>query len=89
MRISTKLGLFFTSISAFLYATKHITAAIMVMNVNTATTNYYDGAYESIGIGITIWTVLSFILACGFFIHSLWTLSQKNSTKNSPTDLSS
>lgn len=56
------LGCFFTAIAAFLYATKHITAAIMSAHINSPDVTYFTGAYELIGFGITFWTVFSLLL---------------------------
>ncbi|WP_077620514.1 hypothetical protein [Bacillus sinesaloumensis] len=49
------VGCFFIAVSAFLYATKHITAAIMSSNINSPDVNYYEGAYKIVGFGINFW----------------------------------
>lgn len=67
-----KIGLTLLSISAFLYATKHITAAIMITNMNNERVNYFDGGYEAVGWGITIWTTLSCITGLLFFLIGIW-----------------
>ncbi|MGD6830807.1 hypothetical protein ACQCT5_01500 [Sutcliffiella halmapala] len=55
-KTTAAIGCFFIMIAAFLYVPKHITAAIMISNINSAKTNYFDGGYESISTGITYWT---------------------------------
>ena len=62
-----KISSFFIGIAAFLYATKHITAAIISSNMNTERANYYDGAYDAVGFGITFWTIFSLIIGVVFF----------------------
>ncbi|MED1600468.1 hypothetical protein BTR22_03315 [Alkalihalophilus pseudofirmus] len=56
------LGCFFIAVSAFLYASKHMTAALMVMNLNSTEANYFDGGYASISTGISFWTGLSLLV---------------------------
>ncbi|ADC49571.1 hypothetical protein BpOF4_07565 [Alkalihalophilus pseudofirmus OF4] len=56
------LGCFFIAVSAFLYASKHMTAAMMVMNLNSTEANYFDGGYSSISTGISFWTGLSLLM---------------------------
>jgi hypothetical protein len=56
------LGCFFIAVSAFLYASKHMTAAMMVMNLNSTEANYFDGGYSSISTGISFWTGLSLLV---------------------------
>ena len=55
----TALGCFFIAIAAFLYVSKHLTAALMTAYINTPDVTYYEGAYDLIGFGMTFWTLLS------------------------------
>lgn len=66
-----KISFFFIGVSAFLYATKHITAAIMSSNMNNVQANYYEGAYDIVGLGITFWTGISLLTGLGFFITAI------------------
>lgn len=59
--IQVFVGCFFLAISAFLYATKHITAAIISSNINSPSVNYYEGALDLVGAGITFWTITSLV----------------------------
>lgn len=68
----TALGCFFIVIAAFLYATKHITAAIISTNINTPDVNYYEGAYDLIGFGMTFWTLLSFLAGILILLIGIW-----------------
>ncbi|OHR71541.1 hypothetical protein HMPREF3291_24275 [Bacillus sp. HMSC76G11] len=61
MNNSSKIGLFFIAVAAFLYAAKHLTAAVMISNINSVNTNYFGGGYDSIETGITIWTAAALI----------------------------
>lgn len=67
----TAIGCFFISIAAFLYAVKHITAAIMTSSINSPDVNYYGGGYQSIGGGITFWMVMSLIVGIVFFVTGI------------------
>lgn len=73
----TALGCFFVAIAAFLYATKHITAAIMTSQVNSAEVNYFQGGYDSIGFGSTFWMVLSLVVGLLFLIIGIGPAFQK------------
>ncbi|WP_235822750.1 hypothetical protein [Cytobacillus massiliigabonensis] len=68
----TALGCFFIAIAAFLYAAKHITAAIISAYINTPDVNYYEGAYELIGFGMTFWTLLSLLAGILFLLIGIW-----------------
>lgn len=68
MNEKTKIGCFFLAVAAFLYASKHITAALIVLNINSAQVNYFEGGYNYIKTGITFWTTTSFLLGAIFFI---------------------
>ena len=68
----TIVGCFFISIAAFLYAVKHITAAIMTAYINTPDVNFFDGGYQSIGFGITFWIFASFLLGMILLIRGMW-----------------
>lgn len=64
----TAIGCFFIAIAAFLYAVKHITAAIMTAQINSPNVSYYGGGYQSIGGGITFWMVMSLMVGIVFFV---------------------
>jgi hypothetical protein len=66
------VGCFFIAIAAFLYATKHITAAIISVNVNTPNANYYEGAYKIIGFGMSFWIFAALLTGIIFLLISLW-----------------
>jgi hypothetical protein len=68
----TALGCFFIAIAAFLYATKHITAALMSAYINTPDVNYYEGSYELIGFGMTFWILLSLLAGILFLLIGIW-----------------
>lgn len=73
------MGCFFIAISAFLYATKHITAAIMISYMNNPDVNYFRGGYDAVGFGITFWIVFSFLAGVSFLLGALWPLiKQRN-----------
>lgn len=83
------LGCFFIAVSAFLYASKHMTAAIMVMNLNSTEANYFDGGYSSISTGISFWTGLSLLVGITLLLLDWFPaikgfLKQKNSQKIKP-----
>lgn len=71
-RIKATIGCFFIAIAAFLYATKHITAAIMTSQINQPDVNYFGGGYNSIGFGITFWTVISLLIGIVFLVIDFW-----------------
>lgn len=71
MNTNTKLGCFFLGLAAFLYSTKHLTAAIMVTNINTHNANYFDGGYDAVKTGITLWIGLSFLVGLTFFVSGI------------------
>lgn len=70
-KTTAAIGCFFIMIASFLYAAKHITAAIMISNINSVKTNYFDGGYESISTGITYWTGGALFLGLVFLIGSV------------------
>jgi hypothetical protein len=70
-KTTAAIGCFFIMIASFLYAAKHITAAIMISNINSTKTNYFDGGYESISTGITYWAGGSLLLGLVFLIGSV------------------
>ncbi|WP_417897958.1 hypothetical protein ABN702_17030 [Bacillus haimaensis] len=70
-KTTAAIGCFFIMIAAFLYAAKHITTAIMISNINSAKTNYFDGVYESISTGITYWTGGAMFLGLVFLFGSV------------------
>ncbi|MED3572837.1 hypothetical protein [Cytobacillus praedii] len=81
------LGCFFIAIAAFLYAAKHITAALMSAYINTPDVTYYEGAYDLIGFGMTFWIMLSLFAGLLFLFIGLWPsikglLQVKNPTSN-------
>ncbi|WP_453991823.1 hypothetical protein [Bacillus nitroreducens] len=61
-QLKALVGCFFIGVSAFLYATKHITAAIISSNINRPDVNYYEGAYKIVGFGINFWIVASLLI---------------------------
>ena len=67
----TTIGCFFIAIAAFLYAVKHITAAIMTAPINSPEVNYFGGGYQSIGFGITFWMVVSLIVGIVFLASGI------------------
>ena len=73
-KIFIALGCFFITISTFLYATKHITAAIMSSNINNTKANYYEGSYELVGFGMSFWIGISLIIGIIFLIGGLWSV---------------
>lgn len=79
----TAVGCFFFAISAFLYASKHITAAIMTSYINTPEVTYFEGAHPIIGFGMVFWIAASFLAGMVFFLVGLWPCVQKQvHTKN-------
>jgi len=70
-KTTAAIGCFFIMIASFLYAAKHITAAIMISNINSVKTNYFDGGYESISTGITYWTGGALFLGVVFLCLSV------------------
>ena len=76
-------GCFFIAIAAFLYAAKHITAAIMTAEINSPEVNYFQGGYETIGFGMTFWMILSLIIGIVGVISGIWPMfQQKTPLKN-------
>ncbi|MCC3358538.1 hypothetical protein [Bacillus sp. REN16] len=61
-QIKAFVGCFFIAVSAFLYATKHITAAIVSSNMNRPDVNYYEGAFKIVGFGINFWIIASLLV---------------------------
>lgn len=70
-QIKALVGCFLIAVSAFLYATKHITAAIISSNMNRADVNYYEGAYQIVGFGINFWTIASLLVGIVILISLL------------------
>lgn len=68
----TALGCFFIAISAFLYASKHIVAALISTNINTPEINYYEGSLELIGFGMTLWPLLSLLIGIIVILIGVW-----------------
>ncbi|MBY0121141.1 hypothetical protein [Bacillus sp. S/N-304-OC-R1] len=64
----TSVGCFFIGIAAFLYASKHMTAAIMSSYINTPQVTYFKGAHKLIGFGMTFWIAASFLAGIIFFV---------------------
>ncbi|MFT4415948.1 hypothetical protein ACLM5H_18975 [Fredinandcohnia humi] len=65
------IGCFFIAVATFLYATKHITAAIISMNINRPEVNYYEGAFDLVGFGINFWIIASLLAGVLFLFFSL------------------
>ncbi|MFO1443191.1 hypothetical protein KDN24_08180 [Bacillus sp. Bva_UNVM-123] len=72
MRIFMAIGCFFIAISAFLYATKHITAAIISANMNNTKANYYEGAYELVGFGMSFWIIAALLTGVSLLFVGIW-----------------
>ncbi|RFB13346.1 hypothetical protein DZB84_17090 [Bacillus sp. HNG] len=70
-QIKAFVGCFFIAVSAFLYATKHITAAIISSNINRPDVNYYEGAYKLVGFGINFWIFISLLVGVVMIISLL------------------
>ncbi|MFS0820546.1 hypothetical protein [Bacillus sp. 1P02SD] len=70
-QIKAFVGCFFIAVSAFLYATKHITAAIISSNINRPDVNYYEGAYKLVGFGINFWIIISLLVGVAIIISLL------------------
>lgn len=70
-KLQAFVGCFFIGVAAFLYATKHITAAIISSNMNRPDVNYYEGAYNVVGFGMQFWIVTALILGIVLVIMSL------------------
>ncbi|WP_010677903.1 hypothetical protein [Bacillus timonensis] len=70
-QIKAFVGCFFIAVSAFLYATKHITAAIVSSNINRPDVNYYEGAYKIVGFGINFWIIASLMVGIVLLISLL------------------
>lgn len=66
------MGCFFVSISAFLYAAKHLTAAIMTANMNNTQANYFDGGYQAMNTGIGFWIVSTLLLGMVLLFIGVW-----------------
>ncbi|KAB2336698.1 hypothetical protein F7731_10090 [Cytobacillus depressus] len=73
----TAVGCFFIAISAFLYAFKKLTAAIMSSYINTSEVTYYEGAHKLIGFGMTFWIFTSFLAGIIFLLIGMWPPIQK------------
>ncbi|WP_338379250.1 hypothetical protein [Enterococcus faecium] len=73
----TAIGCFFICISAFLYAAKHLTAAIMTAYINSPDVNYFGGGYQTVGFGITFWIAISFIVGLFFLIGGIYPIFLK------------
>ncbi|MEH7391637.1 hypothetical protein V7149_16550 [Bacillus sp. JJ1503] len=73
----TAVGCFFIAISAFLYASKHITAAIMSSYINTPKVTYFEGAHQLIGFGMKFWIFISLFAGVIFFLVGIWPCFQK------------
>lgn len=82
MNEKTKIGCFFLAVAAFLYSSKHLTAAIMVSNMNSTQANYFDGGYKAIGTGITIWSTLSLLIGASFFISGFFLPLMRRTVSN-------
>jgi len=79
----TAVGCFFIAIAAFLYASKHITAAIMSSYINTPEVTYFEGAHQLIGFGMKFWIFASFLAGVVFFLAGIWPCVQRlNHAKN-------
>ncbi len=61
-QVKAFVGCFFIAVSAFLYATKHVTAAIISSNMNRPDVNYYEGAFKVVGFGINFWIIASLLV---------------------------
>ncbi|MEH7235093.1 hypothetical protein [Bacillus sp. JJ1562] len=70
-QIKAFVGCFFIAVSAFLYATKHITAAIVSSNINRPEVNYYEGAYKIVGFGINFWIFSSLLVGIVILVSLL------------------
>ncbi|MEH7388197.1 hypothetical protein V7147_22790 [Bacillus sp. JJ1521] len=70
-QIKALVGCFFIAVSAFLYATKHVTAAIISSNINRPDVNYYEGAYKIVGFGINFWIIASLLVGVVLLISLL------------------
>ncbi|MEH7223268.1 hypothetical protein V7112_05575 [Bacillus sp. JJ1566] len=70
-QIKAFVGCFFIAVSAFLYATKHITAAIISSNINRPEVNYYEGAFQLVRFGINFWITASLLVGIAIFISLL------------------
>ncbi|WP_102347821.1 hypothetical protein [Bacillus sp. Marseille-P3661] len=72
MNSKIKIGCFFLGLAAFLYSTRHITAALLVTNMNNERANYFEGGYDAIGWGFTFWTFLACLTGLIFFLSGVW-----------------
>ncbi|WNS75149.1 hypothetical protein RRV45_20080 [Bacillus sp. DTU_2020_1000418_1_SI_GHA_SEK_038] len=82
------VGCFFIAIAAFLYASKHITAAIMSSYINTPEVTYFEGAHQLIGFGMNFWIFASFLAGVCFFLVGIWPSVQRlNQTRNSKNSM--
>ncbi|WP_449538754.1 hypothetical protein [Ferdinandcohnia sp. Marseille-Q9671] len=70
-QIQAFVGCFFVGVAAFLYATKHITAAIISSNINTPNVNYYEGAYQLVGFGMRFWMIAALCIGIVLIGRSL------------------
>ncbi|MDE5413228.1 hypothetical protein [Alkalihalobacterium chitinilyticum] len=73
MRENTILGCFFLSLAAFLYVSKHFTAAfitIHMLNSEPGPISYYEYTYANIGNGFSFWIFLSFLMGIFFLVRS-------------------
>ncbi|MEH7382656.1 hypothetical protein V7138_19490 [Bacillus sp. JJ1533] len=70
-QIKAFVGCFFIAVSAFLYSTKHITAAIISSNINRPDVNYYEGAFKIVGFGINFWIIASLLVGIAMLISLL------------------
>ena len=73
-KIFIAVGCFFITIATILYATRHITAAIISSNMNNTKANYYEGAYALVGFGMPFWIWSSLLIGVGLIIGGLWSI---------------
>lgn len=77
-KIFIAVGCFFITIATFLYATRHITAAIISSNMNNTKANYYEGAYALVGFGMSFWIWSSLLIGVGLLIGGFWSIVKES-----------
>ncbi len=71
-KVFIAVGCFFIAIAAFLYATRHITAAIISSYMNNTQANYYEGAYALVGFGMPFWIIVALLSGVTFLIGGIF-----------------
>ncbi len=72
MKENTIVGCFFIALSAFLYVSKHFTAAIISIHMlqsEPGPINYFQYIYKDIGHGFSFWTFSSLVVGIIFLVR--------------------